>query len=91
MPILFKKSVPEADMFRSIEYVGYASTALTAGRMALRLTHDLLDVELPRAQREQLAGGLYSLHHAVTVNNFPTVKSYAKKYPAVKTMMQEVM
>lgn len=91
MPILFDKSVPEADMFRSIEYVGYCSTALKAGRVALGLSHDLVDIELPRAKREQLAGGLYSLHHAVVIGSFPVVKDYARKYAATRTLMQEVM
>lgn len=91
VPILFEKSVPEADMFRSIEYVGYSSTAIKAGRVALGLMHNLIDVELSRTEREQLAGGLLSLHHAVTINNFPTVKEYAKKYPAIRTMMEEVL
>lgn len=91
VPVLFRKDVPEADMFRSVEYVGYMSTAFKAGRVALGLYHDLYDVELPRARRQELAGRLHSLHKAVEVVNLPVAKSYIKHYPAIKTMLGEVL
>ena len=91
LPILFDKSSPEADMFRSIEYVGYCATALKAGRVALGLAHDLIDLEVPRQQRNELTGDLYALHRAVEIYNFPTMKDYRKKYPAIKTMMERVL
>lgn len=91
MPILFDKSVPEADMFRSIEYVGYTSTALKAGRVAIGLLHDFVDLDIPRHQREELMGGLMALNRAVEAHNLPTVRDYAKKYPAVRTMVSELL
>lgn len=91
MPVLFYHSVPEADMFRSIEYVGYCATGLKAGRVALGLAHDLIDVEIPRRQRNELTGDLYALHRAIEIYNFPTMKDYRKKYPAIKTMIDEVL
>jgi hypothetical protein len=91
IPVLFKKNVPEADMFRSIEYVGYMSTAFKAGRMALGLAHDIVDVELPRVERQELSGALHSLHRAVEIYNLPIAKDYRKKYPAIRTMLDEVL
>lgn len=80
------------DKFRAIEYLGYSTTALRAGRMATLMANGLYVVEgLTRAQGDQVVSGLAGLEKMVVTNNFPVVKQYAKKYPkAVPTVMKEL-
>jgi len=78
-----------ADMFRAIEYIGYCTTAMRAQYAANSLAHGFIELNIPRAQKEQLMGGLYALNKAVEVHNYPILKDYIKKYPAISQVVWE--
>jgi 5'-deoxynucleotidase YfbR-like HD superfamily hydrolase len=75
------------DKFRAIEYIGYCTTALRAGRVAVGIAHGFIPLDVSRKDRAELIGGLKTLESEVTQNNFPTLTEYAKKY----THIQEVL
>lgn len=78
-----------ADMFRAIEYIGYCTTAMRAQYAANSLAHGFIELNIPRAHKEQLMGGLYALNKAVEVHNYPILKDYIKKYPAISQVVWE--
>lgn len=75
------------DMFRAIEYVGYCTTAIRAGKVATALAHGFVRLDVSRPQKEQLMGGLLGLEKAVTVHNFPTLTAYIDKYPGIERQL----
>lgn len=91
IPVIFRKELVEADMFRGVEYVGYVATGLKAGRMAFGLAHDIIDTELTRKERQELSGSLYGLHKAIEVFNLPTLKDYRTKYLGIRVLTEEIL
>jgi hypothetical protein len=86
--VLNKTNSEAGDMFRAIEYIGYCTTALRAGKAAVYLATGVLDLGIERARKEQLTGGLLGMAKAVEVHNFTTLKGYAEKYPGVREVIQ---
>ena len=86
MPIIFGKGTELADRFRAIEYIGYTKTALKARHQADMLSFGVKTIESTRTEKEQLIGGLLSLHRAVELHTIPTVAEYSKKYEGVRYM-----
>jgi len=78
-----------ADMFRAVEYIGYCTTAMRAGYVATSLAHGFIKLDIPRAQKEQLMGGLYGLNKAVEIHNYPVLKGYVERYPAIAQVVWE--
>lgn len=90
LPVLYphhKETDGAPDMFRAIEYVGYCTTALRARHVADSIAHGFINLNCSRAQKEQLVGNLYSLHRAVEINNFSTLRDYVKKYPGLEGVL----
>lgn len=80
LPVLGHEDKEMGDMFRAVEYVGYCTTALRAGRVAVSLTHGFRELDITRKQKEGLIGSLLSLENAVKTNGFSTLTQYVKKY-----------
>lgn len=87
--ILNHRDAERGDMFRAVEYVGYCTTAMRAGKVATGLAHGFVKLDISRAQKEQLMGGLLGMEKAVSVHNFPTLAKYVDKYPGVEQMLWE--
>jgi hypothetical protein len=77
------------DMFRAVEYVGYCTTAMRAGRVATALAHGFVRLPITRPEKEQLMGGLLALEKAVSVRNFPILEKYIDKYPGIEQQLWE--
>jgi 5'-deoxynucleotidase YfbR-like HD superfamily hydrolase len=89
LAVLSHENKEVGDMFRAIEYIGYCSTARRAFLAGESLAHGFIDLGIPRAQKEQLMGGLMALHKAVAVRNFPVLEGYIKKYPQIAPLFWE--
>lgn len=76
-----------ADRFRAIEQVGYFRTALIARHQAEMLTYKIHKVERTRAEKEQLVGGLLSLHNSVTIAGFKEIAEYTERYKGMGGML----
>lgn len=85
--VLNKTDPKSGDMFRAVEYIGYCTTAMRAGQTAVKLAHGFRTLEAPRAQREQLLGGLLGLEKAVSVHNYPVLANYVKLYPGIEEVL----
>jgi 5'-deoxynucleotidase YfbR-like HD superfamily hydrolase len=85
--VLNKTDKKHGDMFRAIEYVGYCTTAMQAGRMATNIAHGFQTINAPRTDKEQLLGGLLGLEKAVSVHNYPVLSQYVKVYPGIERML----
>lgn len=80
------------DKFKAVEYVGYCTTALRAGRAAMLLVNGIGTLDgVSRAENDKLVSGLMGLQAAVQTHNFGTLAGFAKKYPVIKDMMRETM
>lgn len=87
-PILEHHEKNLGDRFRSIEYIGYCTTAMRAGRVATRLVHGLQHVKAERSQKDQLVSGLLGLERAVEVGNYKTLAEYVAKYPSIEDQLR---
>lgn len=77
------------DQFRAIEYIGYCTTAMRAGLVATRLVNGLQTAPVTRNEKDHLVSGLLGLERAVTVHNYPTLRSYVEKYPHIEDVLKE--
>lgn len=89
--VLSHEDEEAGEMFKTIEYVGYCTTAVRAGRMALMLANNLTTLPISRVEKDYMVSGLSGLNLAVQSHNYATLAGLGKKYPAVSDMMKEAV
>lgn len=76
------------DRFKTIEYLGYCTTALRAHRMGINIATGVYPVDIERADKDRLVSGLMGLHTAVQVGNFGKLAEMGKRHKAVREIMR---
>lgn len=76
------------DQFKTIEYLGYCTTALRAQRMGINIATGVYPVDIERAEKDRLVSGLMGLSTAVQVGNFGKLAEMGKRHKAVREIMR---
>lgn len=88
--VLSHEDEDAGDQFKTIEYIGYCTTALKAGKMAVLMSQDISTYNISRVQKDQLVSGLSGLNRAVEVGNFKTLSEMSRRYKSVREIMEEL-
>lgn len=85
--VLYDKQHPLHEPFRVIEFIGYCRTGIRAGLCADGLSHGFIKLDIPRAHKDKLIGGLMSLNRAVELHNYKILTSYMDSYPQIPAVL----